>query len=114
MSEHNDRLEAIRKARAEWQQRHVEGARLRKKEFKNGSGYDSRELYCPTDSASRDFQKEVSLPGEYPYRRGVHATMYRSRLWTMRLFAGFATPSETNERFRKLLSEGSQSLFFTP
>ena len=110
MSEHTDRLEAIRKARAEWKEQNVDGAKLRKKEFKNGSGYVTGELYGPTDSDHRDYVEEVGLPGEYPYRRGVHATMHRSRLWTMRLFAGFATPVETNQRFRKLLSEGQGGL----
>lgn len=110
MSEYTDRLEAIRKARAEWQAQQVDGARLRKKEFLNLSGYKSRDLYGPTDAEKRDFQTDVGLPGVYPFRRGVHATMYRSRLWTMRLFAGFATPVETNERFRKLLAEGQGGL----
>ena len=110
MSESTDRLESIRKARAEWHAREVEGAKLRKKEFLNGSGYKVRELYDPTDSEKRDYMKDVNLPGEYPFRRGVHATMHRSRLWTMRLFAGFATPVETNQRFRKLLQEGQGGL----
>ena len=110
MSDHTDRLESIRKARADWQAQQVDGAKLRKKEFLNLSGYKTEDLYCPTNSEKRDYQAEVGLPGEYPYRRGVHATMYRSRLWTMRLFAGFATPVETNERFRKLLAEGQGGL----
>ena len=106
----HERMDAIRKARESWQKQQVEGAKLRRKKFLNGSGYETRHLYDPTDSADRDYQKEVGLPGEFPYRRGVHATMHRSRLWTMRLFAGFATPTETNERFRKLLEEGQGGL----
>lgn len=108
--EKQDRLEALKKSREAWQKKQVEGARLRRQKFLNLSGYETRHLYDPADSAERDYEKEVGLPGEYPYRRGVHATMHRSRLWTMRLFAGFATPSETNERFRKLLSEGQGGL----
>jgi methylmalonyl-CoA mutase, N-terminal domain len=110
MSENIDRLDAIRRARAEWHKQQVEGSKLRKKEFVNGSGYTSRDLYGPTDSADRDYLRDVGLPGQYPFRRGVHGTMHRSRLWTMRLFAGFATPLETNERFRKLLAEGQGGL----
>ena len=59
MSESTDRLESIRKARAEWHAREVEGAKLRKKEFLNGSGYKVRELYDPTDSEKRDYMKLV-------------------------------------------------------
>ena len=108
--ENTDRLEAIRQARAEWENSQVKGAKLRRKEFVNGSGYKTEDLYGPTDASRRDFQSEVGLPGEYPFRRGVHATMHRSRLWTMRLFAGFATPVETNQRFRKLLADGQGGL----
>lgn len=110
MSDQTDRISSIRQARAEWEKRQTGGAKLRKKEFLNGSGYKTRDLYDPTDSADRDYNKEVSLPGDYPFRRGVHATMHRSRLWTMRLFAGFATPVETNQRFRKLLADGQGGL----
>jgi methylmalonyl-CoA mutase N-terminal domain/subunit len=109
MTKH-ERMDAIRRSREAWQKQQVEGAKLRREKFLNGSGYETRDLYGPTDSADRDFEKEVGLPGEFPYRRGVHATMHRSRLWTMRLFAGFATPVETNERFRKLLQEGQGGL----
>src|SRR5438477_1446827 len=52
----------------------------------------------------------MAYPGQYPFARGIHATMYRSRLWTMRQFAGFGTPRQTNERFRFLLGKGQTGL----
>ena len=60
----------------------------------------------------RDFEPEAELgyPGQFPFTRGVHATMYRSRLWTMRQFAGFGTARQTNERFRFLLEKGQTGL----
>ncbi len=59
-----------------------------------------------------DFDPETDLgyPGQYPFTRGVHASMYRSRLWTMRQFAGFGTPRQTNERFKFLLDKGQTGL----
>jgi len=110
MTDSNDRLAAIREAREAWKKDQVEGAKLRKKEFVNGSGYQTKDFYGPEDSAGRDYLSKVGFPGQYPYKRGVHATMHRSRLWTMRLFAGFATPVETNKRFRKLLAGGQGGL----
>ena len=57
-----------------------------------------------------DYDTDLGYPGQYPFTRGVHATMYRSRLWTMRQFAGFGTPRQTNERFRFLLEKGQTGL----
>src|SRR5262249_25276470 len=57
-----------------------------------------------------DADSDLGYPGQYPFTRGVHATMYRSRLWTMRQFAGFGTPRQTNERFRFLLDKGQTGL----
>ncbi len=57
-----------------------------------------------------DYMKDLGLPGEYPFTRGVQPTMYRSRLWTMRMFAGFGTPEQTNERFKYLLAQGQTGL----
>jgi methylmalonyl-CoA mutase N-terminal domain/subunit len=106
----NDAMDGIRKNRARWEAEQLTGARTRKSEFRNGSGYNHRALYDPCDAAERDFNAEVGLPGEYPFRRGVHATLYRSQHWTMRLFSGFATPHETNERYHKLLAGGQGGL----
>jgi methylmalonyl-CoA mutase N-terminal domain/subunit len=68
------------------------------------------DVYTPADVAALDAGRDLGLPGEYPFTRGVQATMYRSRFWTMRQYAGFATAAETNERFRYLLSQGQTGL----
>src|SRR5882757_1094377 len=67
-------------------------------------------LYTPETLNGFDPDADLGYPGQYPFTRGVHATMYRSRLWTMRQFAGFGTPRQTNERFRFLLSKGQTGL----
>ncbi|MCA9796734.1 MAG: methylmalonyl-CoA mutase, partial [Candidatus Eremiobacteraeota bacterium] len=102
-------LEAIREARSRWEKSNGP-ERLRKEKFANLSGYEIKPLYTPDMRESTDYLKDIGFPGEYPFRRGVHATLYRSRLWTMRLFAGFATPRDTNLRFHKLLKDGQGGL----
>jgi methylmalonyl-CoA mutase N-terminal domain/subunit len=67
-------------------------------------------LYTPADIAQVDFSRDISFPGEFPYTRGIHPTGYRGKMWTMRQFAGFSTPEETNSRFRYLLKQGQTGL----
>ena len=67
-------------------------------------------LYTPEDLEGVDPDADLGYPGQYPFTRGVHASMYRSRLWTMRQFAGFGTPRQTNERFKFLLAKGQTGL----
>jgi methylmalonyl-CoA mutase N-terminal domain/subunit len=67
-------------------------------------------LYTPEDLKDFDYAEKLGYPGEYPYTRGVYGSMYRSRLWTMRMFAGFGTAEQTNERFKKLLAAGQTGL----
>jgi methylmalonyl-CoA mutase, N-terminal domain len=67
-------------------------------------------LYSPLDISEMDYQKDLGLPGEYPFTRGVHPTLHRGRLWTMRMFAGFGTAEETNARFKYLLDQGQTGL----
>ncbi|HEX2897181.1 MAG TPA: methylmalonyl-CoA mutase family protein, partial [candidate division Zixibacteria bacterium] len=75
------------------------------------SGMDINELYTPLDMENGSSNGEkIGLPGEYPYTRGIHHTMYRTKLWTMRQFAGLATPKETNQRFMYILKEGGTGL----
>jgi methylmalonyl-CoA mutase N-terminal domain/subunit len=81
-----------------------------KAEFKNHSGMTIKRLYTPESIKNMDYARELGFPGEYPFTRGVHATMYRGRLWTMRLFAGYGTAAQTNQRFKYLLSEGETGL----
>ncbi len=74
------------------------------------SGRPIKPLYTPDDLNGWDAETDLGYPGQYPYTRGVHASMYRGRLWTMRQFAGFGTPRQTNERFKFLLAKGQTGL----
>ncbi|HET7081718.1 MAG TPA: methylmalonyl-CoA mutase family protein [Chloroflexia bacterium] len=78
--------------------------------FTTISGQPINRLYTPADLPGFDYERDLGFPGEYPFTRGVQATMYRSRYWTMRLFAGFGSAEETNARFRYLLEHGQTGL----
>jgi methylmalonyl-CoA mutase N-terminal domain/subunit len=95
-------------ARAEWE-RALAAAKLRESGFETLSGVPLAPLYGPAD-AGVDYERDLGYPGQYPYTRGVHATMYRGRLWTMRQFAGFGSAKQTNERFKFLLEHGQTGL----
>ena len=82
----------------------------RQERFITTSSRPIARLYSPTDFADYDYERELGFPGEYPYTRGVYPTMYRGRLWTMRMFSGFGTAEQTNERFRYLLKQGQTGL----
>jgi methylmalonyl-CoA mutase N-terminal domain/subunit len=81
-----------------------------KKRFESVSLEEVDRLYTPADIAQVDFSEDISFPGEFPYTRGIHPTGYRGKIWTMRQFAGFSTPEETNSRFRYLLEQGQTGL----
>ena len=85
-----------------------QGERLER--FSTISDMEVAPLYTPEDKNGTDYERDISLPGEYPYTRGVYPNMYRGKFWTMRQFAGFGTPEDTNRRFRLLLSEGQNGL----
>jgi methylmalonyl-CoA mutase N-terminal domain/subunit len=82
----------------------------RQERFVTTSSAPVERLYTPADIADTDYVRDIGFPGEYPYTRGVHATLHRGKLWTMRMFAGFGTAEETNARFRYLLSQGQTGL----
>ncbi len=82
----------------------------RKADFINTSGIPLKRVCTPLDVADFDYMKELGLPGEYPFTRGVQPTMYRGRLWTMRQYAGFGTAEDTNRRYRFLLEAGQTGL----
>jgi methylmalonyl-CoA mutase, N-terminal domain len=86
------------------------GSPERRERFLTSSGIEVRDLYTPADTADLDEDRDLGRPGEFPFTRGVQPTMYRSRLWTMRQYAGFATAEETNRRFRYLLDHGQTGL----
>ena len=89
--------------------REMAAARQRDTSLTTISGREIEPLYLP-DEISEEYESKLGFPGQYPYTRGVHANQYRGRLWTMRQFAGFGTPEETNERFRFLLEKGQTGL----
>jgi len=82
----------------------------RQAEFTTISGYPIRRLYTPADLPDWNPDRDLGYPGEPPYARGIHSTMHRGRLWTMRQFAGFGTAEDTNQRFRYLLTQGQTGL----
>src|SRR5574337_211638 len=82
----------------------------RQRAFRTASGIEVKRLYTPLDLADHDYLEEIGFPGGYPYTRGVRPTMYRSRLWTMRAYAGYGTAEESNRRFHFLLDQGQTGL----
>ena len=99
----------IRAAQEAWEEK-TAGARERKESFDTDSIEDISRAYGPDSVADVDYLQDVGFPGEYPFTRGVQPTMYRGRLWSMRQYAGFGTPTESNERFRYLLEQGQTGL----
>ena len=78
--------------------------------FESLSGLPLQPLYTPEDTRAGSYDDKLGYPGEYPFTRGVYPTMYRGRLWTMRMFAGFGRPEDTNARFKYLLAQGQTGL----
>ncbi len=78
--------------------------------FTTQSGVPVEGLYTPLDISDLDDLHDLGLPGEYPFTRGIHASDYRGKLWTMRMFAGFGTAEETNTRYKYLLEQGNMGL----
>ncbi|NMB81617.1 MAG: methylmalonyl-CoA mutase family protein [Ignavibacteria bacterium] len=78
--------------------------------FTTVSGEEIKPLYSPDDIEKNNFLDEINFPGEYPFTRGIHTNGYRGRIWTMRQFAGFGTPEDTNARFKYLLEHGQTGL----
>jgi len=110
-----DDLAEIRDSREEWAEDTLSPTLdrfgERTDEFTTDTGGQTVErLYTPEDVADLDYTEDLGFPGEDPYTRGVYPTMYRGRLWTMRQYAGFGTPEETNERFHYLLDQGQTGL----
>ncbi|MFL5733328.1 MAG: methylmalonyl-CoA mutase [Chloroflexia bacterium] len=106
----------IAAARKNWEEKTVAGSltrlpeRFEPEKFTTISGEAIERIYTPADLAGMDYERDLGFPGEYPFTRGVHPTMYRSRFWTMRMFAGFGSAEETNQRFRYLLDHGETGL----
>ncbi len=107
-------LEEIKQVQDKWEEttlyKTLARAPERADKFMTTSSEEIDRLYTPLDLAEMDYERDLGFPGEYPYTRGVHATMHRGRLWTMRMFAGFGTAEETNARFKYLLAHGETGL----
>jgi len=101
-------LDLFNQAKTNWEQAANKSA-VRKYSFDTLSGESVDSLYYPK-SPNSEFLDKLGFPGEYPYTRGVHANMYRGKLWTKRQFSGFGTPEETNARYHSLLSKGQTGL----
>jgi methylmalonyl-CoA mutase N-terminal domain/subunit len=82
----------------------------RRKDFQTTSGIEVRRVFSPPDMAESDYMRDLNMPGEYPYTRGVQPTMFRGRFWTMRQYAGFGSAEDTNKRYRYLLDHGQTGL----
>jgi methylmalonyl-CoA mutase N-terminal domain/subunit len=108
------KIDELKKERERWEQttllNWIRQSSERKNEFRNTSNMPIKRLYTPEDVKDLDYLQDLGFPGEYPFLRGVHATMYRGRFWTMRQFSGFGTAEQTNKRFKYLLKEGETGL----
>jgi methylmalonyl-CoA mutase, N-terminal domain len=106
-------LDAIREASRAWRASVVARATARmpprKERFSTWSDAEVPDLLTPAEHPV-DYLRDLGMPGQYPFTRGVQPTMYRSKLWTMRMFAGFGTPAQTNARFKYLLAQGQTGL----
>ena len=81
-----------------------------REEFVTMCGIPVNRVYTPADIKDMDYLKDLGLPGEFPFTRGIHDTMYRGRRWTIRQFSGFGDPMETNKRLKYLLESGAPGL----
>jgi methylmalonyl-CoA mutase N-terminal domain/subunit len=110
---HAEALDEVAARVCEWEQRELADflrrAPERKAVFQTESGIPLERVYTPLDTAAISFD-EVGLPGRYPFTRGPYPTMYRGRLWTMRMFSGFGTGEDTNRRFKALIQQGQTGL----
>ena len=108
------KLEKIKQIGEKWDKNnysiHTKKHPERKKKFENLSWSDIKNIYTPIDIAHLDYEKDIGLPGRYPFLRGIHPTMYRGRLWTFRQFSGFGSAEETNQRYKYLLNHGETGL----
>ncbi|MCH7737315.1 MAG: methylmalonyl-CoA mutase, partial [Chloroflexi bacterium] len=102
-------MDNLREQSARWRAKQDPAAQ-RKTSFKTPSQLTVDQVYTPENTADDAYLERQGLPGEFPYLRGVHASGYRGRLWTMRMFAGFGLPEETNARFKFLLEQGQTGL----
>ncbi|MCC7365566.1 MAG: methylmalonyl-CoA mutase [Dehalococcoidia bacterium] len=106
----NDGLERARALRTKYDEAVVQEGKELAGPFMTVSSRPIDRLYDPTDVADIDYERDINLPGEYPYTRGVHRTGYRGKPWTIRMFSGFGSVEETNQRYKDLLKTGNNGL----
>ncbi len=110
----NDGLDRVKRLKRQWEEGPLKSVLSKhpesKPQFVTGSNIPVERLYTPAEIESIDYERDLGLPGEYPYTRGVQPTMYRGRLWTMRQYAGFGSAEESNERYKYLLKQGQTGL----
>ncbi len=104
----SNQLELFKKQYKKWNNE-IKSLKQRNFDFDTLSGESQDSCYFPS-TPSNDYLYKLGFPGQFPYTRGVHANLYRGKLWTMRQFAGFGTPQETNKRFKQLLKKGQTGL----
>jgi methylmalonyl-CoA mutase N-terminal domain/subunit len=108
------KLDELKDSLEKWEETSLQKALAsvpeRRETFITTSSEPINRLYTPLDVPDSDYLEDLGLPGEYPYTRGVHPTLHRGKLWTMRMFAGFGTAEETNARFKYLLEKGQTGL----
>ncbi|WP_366938846.1 methylmalonyl-CoA mutase family protein [Thermococcus sp.] len=110
-----EKLAKIQEEEKRWEEttvkKFIERRPERKEKFMTDDGFEIKRVYTPTDLGEDwDYMGELGFPGEYPFTRGVYATMYRGRFWTMRQYAGFGTAEESNRRYKYLLEQGQTGL----
>ena len=97
-------IEKLRQALLDWQENSLRNTQARmperQEQFVTTSSEPVERLYTPLDVPELDYMEDLGLPGEYPFTRGVHPTLHRGKLWTMRMFAAFGTAGETNARVK--------------
>lgn len=107
-------MEEIRKNAEAWEKgtvaKTISRFPERKNPFQSTSGFEVKRAYTPLDVQELDYNRDLGMPGEYPYTRAVQPTLYRGRFWTMRQYAGFGNAEESNERYKYLLQQGQTGL----
>ena len=106
-------LERLQQLRADWEAGPLQKSLARgerKKTFETPSGLPIKTVYTPADIAELDYERDLGMPGEYPFTRGIRPNMYRGQAWSIRQYAGFGTAEESNKRFKFLLASGQPGL----
>ena len=104
----NDQLDLFKESLALWDEE-IKATKTREADFDTLSGEKQEPCYFP-EQPDNNYINNIGFPGQFPFTRGIHSNLYRGRLWTMRQFAGFGTPEETNKRFKNLLKKGQTGL----